>query len=354
VEVSRLSAVRKLGVLRANGLGDLVFALPALDALRAAYPHAEVVLLGRRWHAELFHGRPGPVDRVIELPPVLGVSASDDGDAPSRPPASVLSSLRKEGFDLALQMHGGGRHSNPFVRELGARVTAGLRTPDAEALDRWVPYILYQPEVMRYLEVAGLVGAPPVGYRPRLAVTDRDVAEAAGVEELDGGLVAFHVGATDPRRRWPAERFARVADELVDRGWRVAFAGTAGEAPLVARALERMRHRARDLTGRLSVGGLAGLLSRCALLIGNDSGPLHLAEAVGTRTVGVYWLPNLVTAAALTRSDHRPCVAWRADCPVCGVRNIDVRCPHDDCFVTEVGVEEVVEQSLDLLEKVER
>lgn len=64
----RLEDVRRIAVLRANAIGDLVFALPALDALRAAYHQAEIVLLGLPWHADFLAGRPGPIDRVEVVP----------------------------------------------------------------------------------------------------------------------------------------------------------------------------------------------------------------------------------------------------------------------------------------------
>jgi ADP-heptose:LPS heptosyltransferase len=68
---------------------------------------------------------------------------------------------------------------------------------------------------------------------------------------------------------------------------------------------------AADLAGKLTLGGLAGLLARCRVAIGNDSGPLHLAAAVGAPTVGVYWGQNLIHYGPLTRATHRPFVSWQ-------------------------------------------
>ena len=70
----KIPDVQKIAVVRANALGDFIFALPALEALRGAYPQAEIVFLGRGWHAAFLAGRPGPIDRVIVLPPTKGVS----------------------------------------------------------------------------------------------------------------------------------------------------------------------------------------------------------------------------------------------------------------------------------------
>jgi ADP-heptose:LPS heptosyltransferase len=346
----RVPGVRRIAALRANALGDLLVALPALEAVRAAYPDAELVLLARRWHHEFLSGRPGPVDRVIELPPLLGVSVPDDGDAPTDPPADFIAALRAERFDVALQLHGGGRFSNPFVRRLGARVTAGPRARDAQALDRWFRYEYWQHEALRYLEVAALVGAAPVSLQATVAVTESDRAEALRVvPAVEGRLVAVHPGAGDRRRRWPAERFAAVADALAGDGAHVVVTGDAADRDLVARVVGAMRRPARPLAGALSLGGLAGLLERCALVMGNDTGPLHLARAVGVPTVAVYWAGNLLNAGPLGRGRHRTPVSWTTHCPVCGVNVIEERCDHDPSFVAAVGAEPVLEEARDLL-----
>src|SRR5205085_2766938 len=142
---------RKIAVLRANAIGDLMFSLPALQSLRAAYPAAEITHLGAPWHADFVPGRVRPVDRVVVVPPVRGVTLPDtaEGGTDTGP---FLSEMRAEGFDLAIQLHGGGQNSNPLVAALGARTTIGLRAPDALALDRNVPFYYWQHEVLRCLE----------------------------------------------------------------------------------------------------------------------------------------------------------------------------------------------------------
>jgi ADP-heptose:LPS heptosyltransferase len=148
-----VDGVRKIAVLRANGIGDYIFAIPALEALHNTYRNAEIVLLALPWHQEFLEGGPGHVDRVIVVPFSRGIRDS----RPSKDGAALevfFQKMADERFDIALQMHGGGRFSNPFVRRLGARLTAGCRTPDAVPLDRWLPYVYYQSEVIRNLEVA--------------------------------------------------------------------------------------------------------------------------------------------------------------------------------------------------------
>jgi ADP-heptose:LPS heptosyltransferase len=343
--------VRKLAVLRANAIGDYLVSLPALEALRAAYPRAELVLLGADWHAGFVAGRPGPVDRCLPVPPTVGVR----DDQPPAPPATVdrfFARMRTEHFDLAVQLQGGGRHSNPFVRRLGARVTAGSQAPDAPPLDRTVPYTGHQHEIHRFLEVAGLVGATPVTLEPRLQVTAADRAEVAAVlAEDDRPLVVLHPGANDPRRRWPVERLAVVGSELARKGARLAVVGTAADQGLAGRLLATLDGDAADFTGRLGLGGLAGLLERATLLVGNDSGPRHLAAAVGTATVAVYWCVSLGSYGPLYRARHRAPTAWRLHCPVCGANGLqqDCRSSHHASFVADVTTDEVLAEALDLL-----
>jgi ADP-heptose:LPS heptosyltransferase len=351
--------VERIAVLRANALGDFIFALPALDALRASYPNAELVLIGAPWHARLLRHRPGPVDRVLAVPPAEGIRAAGPAEPATQSMDEFLAAARRERFDLALQMHGGGANSNPLVSALGARVTAGLRAENAPPLDRWMRYVYYQPEVVRYLEVAALVGAQPTRLTPHLAVTGADLAEARDVlGESAKPRIALHPGASDPRRRWPPERFAEVADRLVDDGYEVLVTGTPDERELADQVVSAARAPIRSLVGALSLGGLIGCYVECAAVVSNDTGPVHVAAAVGTPTVGIFWVGNLINCAVPLRARHRPIGSWTIHCPVCGVdcsREIYPArpgagdCPHQESFVTDVPVVEVLAAVADLV-----
>lgn len=313
----RVPDVDRIAVLRANALGDFIFVLPALDALRAAYPEAEIVLLGAPWHAKLWRDRPGPVDRVLVVPPADGIRYPE----PDEEPAAMddfLATARTERFDLALQLHGGGANSNPLVAALGARVTAGLRAENAPPLDRWIRYVYYQHEVIRYLEVAALVGAPATTIVPTLAVTASDRAEAERVlGPARRPRVALHPGATDTRRRWPAERFGEVARELTGDGYEVLVTGTPSEREVVDRVVEAAGVPLRPQVGTLSLGGLAGCFADCALVISNDTGPLHLAAPSAPRPSAssgsaTSSTPRTRCAAGTGRSARGPCTARSA------------------------------------------
>jgi ADP-heptose:LPS heptosyltransferase len=345
------SDVHKIAVLRANAIGDFLFTLPALESLAAAYPDAEIVLLGAPWHREFLTGRPGPVDRVLVAPALPGIRRAGPGDpVPAGACAEFVEQARAERFDLAVQLHGGGANSNPLVSALGARLTVGARDFDAPALDRWVRYTTHQPEVFRCLEVVALAGAPAVTHVPRLGLIPADRAEAAALfGSPQQPRAILHPGATDPRRRWPPERFAVIGDRLAERGFEVLITGTRDEAAVVDRVCRAMHAPAGAVVDALSLGGLAALYADSALVVANDTGPLHVAVAVGRPTVGLYWVGNLINFAPVYRHRHRPLVSWTTRCPMCHADAVGYRCPHNVCFITDITVDSVLGAVDDLL-----
>jgi ADP-heptose:LPS heptosyltransferase len=347
----RVVNVHKIAAIRVNALGDFICALPALEALRAAYPDAEIVLLAKKWTAIFMKDRPGPINRVVVVPPYGGVGVEPGSSVDALEIESFFHTMRQEHFDLAIQMHGGGRYSNRFVRRIGARMSVGSKTPDAEPLDRSLPYIFFQQEILRQLEVVSLVGATVTNLEPCITVTESDLNEAHRVFDStlsSDKLVALHPGASDPRRRWPAEKFAAVGDALASRGAQIVITGTPEEQDLANAIVNAMQTSVRNLCGFISLGGLAGLLSRCRLVVSNDSGPLHLAAAVGTATVGIYWCFNLLNYAPLTRAHHRPIASWRLTCPNCGNDVVHEPCNHHDSLVADISTDEVISAALDL------
>lgn len=349
-EAQLLPEIQKIAVLRANALGDFLFTLPALEALRSAYPQAEIVLLAKAWHANFLKNRPAPIDRVIVLPSYPGVSTEPNGERDAANIEIFFEQMVQERFDIALQLHGGGGYSNPFIKRLRARMTAGLKAPEAEALDRWIPYVYFQPEIARYLEAVALIGATPVTINPRIEVTSADLAEAQRIVPTDQRpLIALHAGASDIRRRWSPAKFAAVGDSLAATGARIVVTGIATEQEAVSGVVQTMQADAQNLCGQLSLNGLTGLFARCQLVISNDTGPLHLAYAIGTPTIGIYWAYNTLTAGEMTRAHHRQMVTWRMHCPVCGQDNAWKRCVHQVSFVDDIQPDEVINVARELL-----
>lgn len=358
--------VERIAVLRGGGLGDLMFAMPAIQALANTYPEAAITLLGTPVHAALLDGRPGPVDEVVVLPYSEGVRPRPAG-VPEDDPGQVAGfseRMRLRAFDLAVQVHGGGRYSNAFLLGLGARHTVGTGTEDAAELQRSIPYHYYQHEVLRALEVVGLAGAVTAGLGARLEVGEADRKEAAGVLcGLAGALDArapklvIHPGASDPRRMWPAASFAAVAQRAAAAGYEVFLIGEAAEATLGQEIRSRIEGDVAGavhvLAGKLGLGGLLGLLEAADVMLGNDSGPRHLAQAVGTPTVGIFWAGNMIMAAPFERSRHRVHLGWVTRCPECGIEVTQVGWSAPDCghvfpLTAEVTVDAVLADVVDL------
>jgi ADP-heptose:LPS heptosyltransferase len=226
-------------------------------------------------------------------------------------------------FDLAIQMHGCGRFTNPLTVLMGAKRTAGFYVsgsycPDPE---RFVEWRESEHEVHRSLRLLERIGIAPKGTHLEFPLAEADWNEwrALGLERY----VCVHPGAQLASRRWPAERFAQVADALAVEGWRVVLTGTAAEAPLTRRVARAMREPALDLAGRTSLGGIATLIARARLLVANDTGVSHIAAAMRTPSVIVSSGSDPKRWAPLNRQLHRviyhdvecrPCA--HAECPI--------------------------------------
>lgn len=344
--------VRKIVVFRPNAVGDFVFCLPALHALRQTYREADLVYIGQQWHQDFLAFRPGPVDRVLVLPPTRGINASAGNEAAD--PALLeqfIDEMREAHIDIALQMYGGGRYANPLVSRFAARVSIGMRSPDAAPLDRCLSYGGVVNQRLQLLELAALAGAKawPMGRQLEVTDHDRHLASCLLGAVDSRPVVVLQPGASDARRRWPVHCFAALGDALAEQGARVMVNGSLQEASLVRQVIEGMRHEADDLSGKASLAALCGLLERAALVVSNDTGPLHLALALGRPCVGIYWFTNLIEAAPLCQAKHLAAVSLRTCCPVCGVENLTARCRHDASFVADVALDEVAALAITLL-----
>ncbi|WOH18844.1 glycosyltransferase family 9 protein [Paenarthrobacter sp. GOM3] len=366
--LEKFGGVKRIAVLRGGGLGDLIYTYPALHALKVAYPDATITLLGTPVHAAVAEATTGPVDDVVMLPVARGVHDGprngerfDDDAEDVAAQQEFFEAMRAEAFDLAVQMHGGGRFSNPFLLKLGARHTVGTRTKDALPLERNLDYVYYQNEPDRWLEVAGLAGAPTVMSPPLRPRADHRQDVAGLRDQTRNSLVVIHPGATDPRRRWPASNFAEAAASLAAEGAQVLVVGDRSEKALAQEVAELAvrqlpatdRQAVRSVAGELDIGELAALLAEATVMLASDSGPRHLAQAVGTATVGIYWVGNAFNAAPRGRSLHRVHMSWVTHCPRCGSDVTQVgwtapHCGHDDTLIEGIAVADVVQDVLDL------
>ncbi len=306
--------VRRIAVLRALFLGDFLCAEPALRALKARFPLAELTFIGLPW-IEPFLRRYACVDHFLAFPGCEGIE-----EAPYDPAATeaFLARARDMRFDLAIQMHGSGPASNAFVAGLGAPVSLGY-TPHGQPgpLTKSVPYPGDSVhEVRKWLGLVAHIGATAAA-RPQLPVTAEEEQDAERLlQPLDRRrpVVAIHPGARDPRRRWPAERFAALADRLWEAyGCQVVLTGTAEDASLNGAVSGACHAPILDLTGKTEIGCLAALLDRVDLLVTNDTGPSHVAWARGVPSVVLFGPTDPARWAPLDGELHRPVVSPQRD-----------------------------------------
>ncbi len=332
-------APRRIVIFRALQLGDMLCAVPALRALRNAAPQAHIALIGLPW-AQVFVERYADLlDELIVFPGALGFPEQPESNAGL---PAFFSHMRARRFDLAIQLHGSGGIANDLLHGLGARHQAGFVQPGEPARHGcFIDWPDNLAESERYLALTGAMGAPAPERQAAFPLTTRDGEEYAGLASMHGveaqRLVLIHPGAQLPSRRWPAERFAAVADQLAAHGWQIAITGTAAEAALTGAMLGAMTAPALYLAGATSLGGLAALVAHARLLVCNDTGISHIAAAVATASVVIACGSDTRRWAPLDHSRHRVLADYPA-CRPCMFRD----CPHGHPCALNVGVEQVV------------
>lgn len=347
---------KKIAVLKASGLGDFIFSLPALTAIRETFPESEIVYLGRVWHKIFLLRRKSLIDRVVVIPPAYGVGTEEAYLNNQAELQKFFGKMQAEKFDLGLQLHGGGKHSNPFLLKLGAKFNIGTKTEDAVRLDKTIPYHYYQNEYLRWLEVVSLIGAKTANINPQIEARAEDLAEAKkALGKMNRKIIILHPGATDIRRRWLTDRFAKVGDYFAQKGFRIIVTGSGSEEKIVRAVVGQMKSPADNFFNKLSINGLTGLLSLSELVISNDTGLLHLADALGKKTVGIYWGINFINAAPVFREKNLCLGSWVINCPLCGEECVSLpvaqntTCKHETSFVTKVDVKDVTRAAESLL-----
>lgn len=296
---------RRIIILRALNLGDLLCAVPAFRALRRRFPDAEVTLIGLPWAEELVTRLPC-LDRLIPSPGFP--SLPEVPYVPERTEA-FLAQRRQERYDLAIQLHGSGRTTNTIVAALGARVSVGFGQPGDPRVTATVPWHEAESEVLRCLRPIAALGADTsdtaIEFPIRPEEHQRACALLGALPAPGGPVVGLHPGARDPRRRWPAERFAALGDGLVERcGARLVLTGSPEDVPLGQAIRQQMRTSPLDLIGHSDLGTAAAVISRLDLLVTNDTGISHLAAATRTPSVVMFGVARPERWAPLDRSLH--------------------------------------------------
>ena len=322
-----------------NWVGDAVMSIPALNAIRAKWPQAEITVLARPWVADLYRDQ-SFANRVISL-----------ADSNRNPLGTerTAGELRHEKFDCALLLQNAFSAAWLAWRARIPERIGYARDGRSSLLTRAIP--VPRPgetprhESYYYLELlkrAGWLGELPTVEEIRLHVppsaTEKAEAKLQSAGVRAGAMrIALAPGAAyGSAKCWLPERFAAVADSLVeDFGADVIFFGTASETDVSRQIIAKMRHRPISLVGQTPIGELPALFSRCRLFLGNDSGAMHVAAAVGVHVVAVFGSTDPGGTAPMT--PRRTLVRHPVSCSPCFLRE----CPIDHRCMIRVETAEV-------------
>lgn len=278
-------------ILKPSSLGDIIHSLPTLAAIRKRFPKAFIGWLVKQEWAGILEGHPC-LDELLSFPFKLSSVWP------------MIREIRKRRFDLILDLQGLLR-TGLLGYLSGAAVRIGFEG-GRELSPLFYTHRIKADEnslhaVDRYLFIARELGAETDTKRFEIALTEKDrsnvqkllnSAEAmAGSPHLNPlpHVIAIHASARQEVKRWPLERFAEVADRIHQAGWGVpVFIGAASDVEDIKNIQKRMKTSSVCLAGRTSLKELAVLLKMSHLMITNDSGPMHLAAAMGTSVVALF------------------------------------------------------------------
>lgn len=338
----RASAPRKILLMKWVGFGNIILASPAIAALRARFPDAEITFVTLGANKGLLERYP-MVDRVY----YFNVASMRHV---ARETWRLFRFLRRERFDLLVDLEQFSRYSAIMAGLSGARERVGFDTPRqhrAGVYTHPVPYRDGEHMAEVFCDLARALGAEPSAdalIPASLTPDDLKHAEAFLAEEglLDRPFLVIHPGTGDnaPQRRWPAERYAELADRVIrESGMAVVFSGSPREKELVDSVRERMTAPAASTAGRLGLAGFAALLQQASMIVCSDTGPVHLAAALRVPAVAFYgpnapWLYGPVGDTNTVIYKNLPC----SPC-ITNLNDKSTSCPHGNCIQT-ISVEE--------------
>lgn len=348
---STIENVDKIAILRTNqGLGDLIVCLPAFRALKNTYPSAHIILLGLQWHQQFLRQRPVGIDRVICVPNSLCLT-NDEFEENETLERKFFDLLKIEKIDIFINFQAEVPISSIIQNEINPRVSVGQEINSSSRYDRSIPFFYYQSEVLRYLHLVDLIGAESQNIEPSFPLLPIEVTVSISIIkqfQSHHKFVIIHPSAKDIRRRWPTSKFAILADKIIKLGYEVLLIGNNDEAHIIKEVKNKMTQKP-VLISSLSLGLLAGVQHHSQLVISNDTGPLHLARAVNSPSVGLYWAPNVINWGALKQNKHSHVISWELRCPGCGIipnqpypfEPKTAECEHLFSFIDSITVEEV-------------
>jgi heptosyltransferase-2 len=332
--------MKKILIRGPNWVGDAVLAIPAMKAVREHFPEAEITVFVRPWVAGLFTAAPF-VDRVWSEP-----KPSRLGDW-----TRISRSIRDRGFDLALLFPNSFESAlMMFLAGIPRRVgyatdaRGWMLTSSIKPADDVRHQIYYYMDLVKMLAAATTPPSIEIKATPQERTDARALLRAEGIPDGAPFLVLNPGAAYGSAKRWHSDRFARVAQTLSrELHLNIALIGSEAERSISEQVRDQMARRAAVLNGKTSLETLVGVLSESSLMITNDSGPMHIAAALGIPTVAVFGSTDeRVTGPYGPRTRI---VKQAVECSPCLLRD----CPIDHRCMNNVSVEDVCRAARELV-----
>lgn len=314
-------------------LGDLMFATPFFTELRKNFPEARIDLIVN----SAFHS-------IMEANPYSDNVYAYNKKWTLKQSIEFARQLSRNKYDLGINIHGSWR-STIILKLINPSYTIGY---GSKAQGLFLNKRLIQPQnqhmVDAYLQVLREMNLKVEASLPHLEIKDtiRDQINKKlinwGISSKDK-LIALNTGGTWPTKRWTTKGFAHLGDILNRNYGKVILVGSSGDLPLVEEIVKLMETKPLIATGKTSLNELAALLARCNLVISNDSGPVHVAAAVGTPTITIFGPSDDVKYHPLG-AQHK-IIKTTIDCRPCGKHQCPLK--HHRCM-TEIGVDKIINE----------
>lgn len=277
--------IKKIAILRALQLGDMLCAIPAIRALRKAYPEAEITLIGLPWAAQFVQRFNRYFDAFIHFPGFPGLPEQDYSQQAF---IRFVEQANEKEFDLVIQMQGNGTIVNELLPLLNARYMAGYYNAESYIPNGlFMEYPNYGSEVHRHMMLMKFLGIEANDDALEFPVNQKDEAD---FEKLclylpEKRYICIHPGSRGRWRQWPPKYFAELGNLCIEHGFTVVVTGTKDESDITQELIKCMHHPVIDLTGCTSMGAVTLLLQNAYMLIANCTGVSHIASATKTRSI---------------------------------------------------------------------
>jgi len=271
-------------------MGDLVLSLSAISALNEFFKEKTFYLVADSAYAEIIETISG-LDNVLYYPRKLLKKKSFIKRLAIQ--FDFLRQLRNTSPDISIDLHGGTASSLMSFLS-GASLRIGKSTAKRPYLyNMKVDLLQDRHKIYGYAEIASSAGAQSREGIHRIKASWASISELKNIL-IENGLtiekpiVCIHPGAGVIYKKWTEQGFADISDWLTSKGFQVIFVGAGDDLEVITKIMNLLKHNAYNLGGKLSIGQLIALIETSSLYIGNDSGPMHLAEAVDIPVIALF------------------------------------------------------------------